>query len=131
MVITLQQRSLVRDVRRRVASALLGFAFVLLPTLIATLPAQVQTFTVLYSFQGQLKGQLGDGSFPRTGLVQDGAGNLYGTTYNGGLGFNGGNGIVFVLDASGNERVLYHFGSHAGDGTNPYSTLIRDAAHDF
>ncbi len=54
--------------------------------------------TVLHSFSGDA-----DGSFPYAGLVLDGQGNLYGTTFNGGLntcdnGASGeGCGVVFKL----------------------------------
>jgi hypothetical protein len=43
------------------------------------LRVQAQTFTVLYSFTGGT-----DGSSPQAGLVRDKAGNLYGTTVQGG-----------------------------------------------
>jgi uncharacterized repeat protein (TIGR03803 family) len=46
--------------------------------------------TVLYSFTGK-----SDGLFPRAGLVMDGLGNLYGTTYNGGNSSSCG--VVFKL----------------------------------
>ena len=58
--------------------------------------------TVLYSFTGTN----GDGFIPLAGLVRDSQGNLYGTTCCGGA--NGG-GIVFKLDTSGHETVLYSF----------------------
>jgi len=68
--------------------------------------------TVLYGF----KGPPNDGSYPQTGLVRDSAGNLYGTTSEGGNGPCGpdptkpiGCGTVFKLDANGNETVLYSF----------------------
>jgi uncharacterized repeat protein (TIGR03803 family) len=127
-VSTLQERGGFRDVRRRRGDALLTFAVALLLSLIAALSAQAQTFTVLYSFKGEAAG---DGDRPYGSLVQDGAGNLYGTTFYGGIGSSPGNGTVFELDTSGNERVLYRFGSHSGDGTNPYGGLVRDAAGDL
>jgi uncharacterized repeat protein (TIGR03803 family) len=76
-----------------------AFALVLLCALImmATQPAQAQTFTVIHNFTG---GQ--DGAIPETGLTLDVAGNLYGTTNAGGQ-IEGGNcpgrgcGIVFKM----------------------------------
>jgi uncharacterized repeat protein (TIGR03803 family) len=56
--------------------------------------------TVLYSFSGE------DGVEPYGGLVGDGAGNLYGTTFYGGASDNG---VVYKLGAQGNETVLYNF----------------------
>ncbi len=41
--------------------------------------AQAQTLTVLHNFSGG-----GDGAYPVSGLTMDRAGNLYGTTANGG-----------------------------------------------
>jgi uncharacterized repeat protein (TIGR03803 family) len=74
--------------------------------------------TLLYSFAGGT-----DGSQPYAGLVRDGAGNLYGTTYWGG---HFGYGTVFKLDATGEETVLYSFAG--ADGANPVAGLIRDMA---
>ena len=48
-------------------------------------------------------------------LVRDSKGNLYGTTYRGGAS---GAGVVFKVDASGHETVLYTFTGGA-DGGNP------------
>ncbi len=49
---------------------------------VVTRSAQAQTFKVIYSFTG---GE--DGYLPRTGLTIDAAGNLYGTTSQGGDGY--------------------------------------------
>jgi uncharacterized repeat protein (TIGR03803 family) len=73
-----------------------------------------------------------DGKAPQSVLLFDQAGNLYGTTANGGSNDCG---IVFELAPSSGggwtESVLYDFGS--GDkghthGCHPYSSLIFDAA---
>lgn len=76
---------------------------------------------VLYSFTGAN----GDGENPRGGLIQDSAGNLYGTTYQGGA-YNGG--TVFVLTTSGREKVLRSFRGANEDGVYPYAGLVQDAA---
>jgi uncharacterized repeat protein (TIGR03803 family) len=71
---------------------------------------------------------VGDGGFPLGGsLVRDSVGNLYGTTFIGGID-GGGEGTIFKLDPSGDETLLYVFGSGSGDGAYPYGTLARDSA---
>lgn len=80
--------------------------------------------TVLHEFAGA------DGAFPAAGLLMDSAGNLYGTTVNGGsVGFCGnfGCGTVFKLSPAGIFTVLYAF-SGGSDGGNPTAGLISDAA---
>jgi uncharacterized repeat protein (TIGR03803 family) len=72
--------------------------------------------TVLYSFKGAP-----DGAYPACVLTSDSAGNLYGTTAEGGTRNVG---TVFKIDPSGNETVLRNFGSPAG--TFPRAGLIRD-----
>jgi len=70
----------------------------------------------------------GDGEFPRSGLTQDSAGNLYGTTYFGG---SDGGGIVykFTPNAGGGwtERIVYNFTGGA-DGSGPLGGVILDPA---
>lgn len=121
MAIPQNQQIQARKINRRTGVAFLALAVALLLLLAATLPAQAQTFTVLYTFKGTASG---DGQYPSGGLVLDRAGNLYGVA--GGGAFN--LGTVFKLDASGPERVLYHFGSHPGDGTGPQGALVMDGA---
>lgn len=75
--------------------------------------------TVLYSFTGGA-----DGGDLQAGVVRDSAGNLYGTTIEGGTF---GVGVVFKLDPTGNETVLYNFTGSA-DGALPYARLVRDEA---
>jgi len=75
---------------------------------------------ILYSF-GSYRG---DGLDPVAGLTFDNAGNLYGTTSEGGAYTVG---TVFELTADGTEKILYSFGSQAGDGENPQAGLIFDA----
>ena len=78
--------------------------------------------TVLYSFTGGT-----DGGFPFGSLISDSAGNFYGTTNGGGAA---GAGVVFKLDKSGNETVLYSF-SGGADGGYPLAGLIRDSDGNF
>ncbi len=91
----------------------------------ATHPAKAQTEAVLYNFTGNP-----DGANPESRLTADSAGNLYGTTYSGGLG----SGTVFELspNSSGGwtETVLYNFcsESNCGDGANPtYAYVTFDS----
>ena len=83
-------------------------------TVVATPAAQAQpTYKVLHNFTG---GQ--DGGNPYSGVTMDKAGNLYGTTYDGGSGYGG----VFKLKHSGSAWLfspLYSFaGGNDGAGSN-------------
>ncbi len=79
--------------------------------------------TVLYTFTGGA-----DGGTPYGGLVRDSAGNLYGSTLQGGVTTGSqGYGVVFKLDAAGTETVLYTF-TGGSDGASPYAGLVRDSA---
>jgi len=78
------------------------------------------TYTVLHTFGGA-----GDGAYPTASLIQDSAGNLYGTTF---IGGTDGQGIVFELSPTGAETVLYNFTGGA-DGAYPFGgDLILDAS---
>jgi uncharacterized repeat protein (TIGR03803 family) len=83
------------------------------------------TQTVLYSFLGASNS---DGANPFSGLVMDAAGNLYGTTQNGGASSQG---TAFELVKSGSnwkETVLHTFDNIGGDdGSYPYGRLDFDA----
>jgi len=80
-------------------------------------------FTVLYSFTGGA-----NGAGPVSGLIRDSDGNLYGATVGGGSSTClGGCGVVYKLDTSGHETVLYSF-TGAADGANPSSGVINDPA---
>jgi len=80
--------------------------------------------TILHSFLGS------DGLYPVGGLMQDAAGNLYGTTSDGGAAEGGGCehgcGVVFKRDTSGNQTVLYGFTSGKAEGSQPDAALIED-----
>ena len=75
--------------------------------------------TLLHSFAGYPS----DGEFPYAGVISDPAGNLYGTTYYGGLQNYG---TVFMLSAAGTETLLHSFSGP--DGADPDGGLVRDAA---
>jgi uncharacterized repeat protein (TIGR03803 family) len=76
--------------------------------------------TVLYSFTGG-----SDGYLPNGGLVMDGSGNLYGTTFLGGANDLG---TVFKVTPAGAETVLYSFGRFSADSSAPLAGLIMDAS---
>ncbi len=78
--------------------------------------------SVLYSFKGNSFKSKADGSDPIASLLRDAQGNLYGTTFFGGLDTIG---TVFKVDASGNETVLHSFNGH--DGAYPEGPLLSDA----
>ena len=77
--------------------------------------------TPLYAFTGGA-----DGGVPQAGLMVDSAGNLYGTTYQGGSGY----GVVFKLSPgkknSWNYSVLWTF-TGGNDGGMPSGRLTMDA----
>ncbi len=75
---------------------------------------------ILYSFGSYP----GDGLVPEAGLIFDNAGNLYGTTFEGGASTNG---TVFELTADGTEKILYSFSNGPGDGAYPIAGVIFDS----
>jgi uncharacterized repeat protein (TIGR03803 family) len=80
------------------------------------------TETVLHAFAGG-----SDGAEPVAQLIKDKAGNLYGTTEEGGsTGCGSGCGTVFKLAANGTETVLYAF-TGGSDGAHPEASLIKDS----
>jgi uncharacterized repeat protein (TIGR03803 family) len=78
------------------------------------------TESVVYNFTGG-----SDGGYPYGGVARDSAGNLYGTTYEGGTYYVG---VVFKLTADGAESVLHNFGSSLTDGEYPTGNLTRDSS---
>ncbi len=79
-------------------------------------------FSVLHAFAGG-----NDGVNPVAALIEDKAGNFYGTTrLGGGTGcFDGGCGTVFKLAPDGTENVLYAF-TGGSDGGEPYAGVTAD-----
>jgi len=84
--------------------------------------ARAQTFTTLYNFTGG-----SDGGYPFAGVIQDNAGNVYGTTYYGGANDYG---VVFEVN-TGTETVLHSFTGGATDGAYPYAALVRSRDGDL
>jgi uncharacterized repeat protein (TIGR03803 family) len=88
--------------------------------------------TVLHSFCSSKN--CADGSEPGGGVIRDSAGNIYGVTLYGGASSNGsgvtsGAGVVYKLNASGKETVLYNFCSltNCADGSLPSGKLLMDS----
>ena len=82
---------------------------------------------VLYTFTGGADGG-SPSACPCASLARDAAGNLYGTTYEGGAASgSAGFGVVYALDPAGQETVLYTFIGGA-DGANPEGGVVRDPA---
>ena len=85
-------------------------------------------FGVDYAFKGGASG-----AGPAAALIQDPAGNLYGTTSQGGDlscpdNPNVGCGVVFRLDTRNREKVLHAFAGGASDGATPYGRLVMDGS---
>ncbi len=83
------------------------------------------TEEVLHSFNNNGT----DGYYPYSSLVFDAAGNLYGTTWQGGAN-NGGTLFELTPAAGGGwtETVVHDFQNNGTDGYAPYAGLIFDAA---
>jgi uncharacterized repeat protein (TIGR03803 family) len=75
------------------------------------------TETVLHSFAAGGT----DGENPVGGLIQATDGNFYGMTP---LGGTENSGVIFRIDSSGNETILWDFGG-SPDGETPYGSLLQ------
>lgn len=80
--------------------------------------------TVLYRFVGG-----NDGEIPSSGVVLDGAGNIYGTTQDGGGTCNCGTVYELIHTAGGswNEQILYRFSGT--DGAAPGGVIFDNAGN--
>jgi uncharacterized repeat protein (TIGR03803 family) len=100
-------------------------SFAVLLVLVAAIRLGAQetpSYTVLHTFTGS------DGEFPQGSLIRDHEGNLFGTAFNGGNSSCNppiGCGVVFKMDPTGKEIVLYTFKGGA-DGAYPATDLLRD-----
>ena len=114
----LQYRHFVSRMSPVAAKAACAFAVVLLTIVAATQLAPAQTLTVLHLFTNSP-----DGAYPFAPLLRDPAGNLYGSTFQGGSDRFG---TVFKMDKAGTETVLFNF--NTSEGAYPTQPLIRDAS---
>ncbi len=83
--------------------------------------AHARGYRILYTFCTQ---HCSDGSSPN-GMIRDSAGNLYGTTFQGGVDDRG---VVFKLAADGTETILHDFCANCSDGGYPSGGVIKDRA---
>lgn len=86
--------------------------------------AEASSGKIIYSFAGGL-----DGAYPKSDLILDADGNLYGTTSQGGTGC--GCGTVFELTRTKDgwtHQVLYSFAGGPNDGAGPTAGLVFDSA---
>jgi uncharacterized repeat protein (TIGR03803 family) len=104
---------------------LVRVATLVLAMVMLTVGARAET--VLYRF-----GPAPDGETPNGNLLIDSAGNIYGTTLDGGNGF----GTVYEATQAGQESVLYAFcpggaPSNCPDGSFPSGGVVMDAQGDL
>src|SRR5204863_1243617 len=118
--------TLFEEISRRTLKAVLAIAFGI--TCLAGQAVHGQTFTTLHGFTGGT-----DGGYAFAPPILDSAGNLYGTTYQGGdstcdpANPGRGCGVVYRVDSAGNETVLYSFRT-LPDAAFPRAGLVRDSA---
>jgi|HubBroStandDraft_6_1064221.scaffolds.fasta_scaffold62555_2 uncharacterized repeat protein (TIGR03803 family) len=102
-------------------------ALAILTVILFVVGANAATETVLYNFSVGA-----GGSYPYASLVFDAAGNLYGTTEEGGIYDQG---VVFELtlkaDGGWTKKVVHMFNPNARDGALPYAGLIIDKVGDL
>ncbi|HEY3637905.1 MAG TPA: choice-of-anchor tandem repeat GloVer-containing protein [Rhizomicrobium sp.] len=105
----------------RISHTFFATAFALATTVfLPQQPAEAKAFKVIYSFPAAT-----DGAAPHAGLIQDSAGNLYGTTFYGG-NTSEGRGVAYKIAPGGAETVLHNF-SGGTDGGLP-AGLMRDSS---
>jgi uncharacterized repeat protein (TIGR03803 family) len=97
-----------------------------------TAPGGAWRYRTLHHFEGWPS----DGSDPQAPVTVDNSGNIYGTTYTGGLYYSSSaqtGGIVFKLSPQGSgwaETILWNFGQ-PGDASYPMSDLVSDSAGNY
>ena len=113
--------------KRSNRAAMLPAVLVAVVMFAGAVPAQGQTFTSLYSFQGTASNY---GAYP-LGLVQGTDGNLYGVTAAGGDEFD--SGTFFKISTSGSEKLICSFYDPGAcrDAQAPSANLVAGANGDF
>jgi uncharacterized repeat protein (TIGR03803 family) len=96
----------------------LGTVFKLAPT-----KGGEWTESVLHSFDRNGS----DGFYPYSSLIFDKAGDLFGTTNEGGAGTQGAGTVFELMHGTWKERVLHTFVENK-DGTGPYAGVVLDAS---
>lgn len=112
----LTESKLVRRISPASRKSIFHVAVFALASAFTTPAVQAQDFTVLHEFNGAT-----DGANPEGSLLLDASGNLYGTTFAGGIG----QGTVFKIDTAGRQTTLFTFSAFE-TGSNPASPLIQD-----
>src|SRR5256885_3482702 len=103
-----------RDNARRILAAEGNHPSVVRPN-ISLAPARADaTYTVLHDFAGPPNDGANPGGGFGGGVTLDGAGNIYGTTDNGGAAHAR---VIFKLAPGGTQTLLHSFGG-AGDGAS-------------
>src|ERR1700689_1116028 len=96
---------------------LIALSLALLLGLAAVAPvAHAQTYSIFYTFPSNQDGNRAQG------VIDVGAGHLYGPAYYGGAHSDG---AIFEINPAGQETVLYSFGG-TPDGNGPVG-VVRDA----
>jgi uncharacterized repeat protein (TIGR03803 family) len=90
--------------------------------LFAVRPAAAQSYTLLYSFNGQAGGRN-----PWSPLIRNSQGDLLGTTYGGASG--AADGVFFKFKMDGDESLLGEF--DGSGGRRPSGLITRDAEGNF
>jgi uncharacterized repeat protein (TIGR03803 family) len=103
-----------------------GAALLAAMTMAAGSASAATTYAVIHNFLGGAS----DAAFPKSGLISDSSGNLYGTGQAGGTGTlcEYGCGTVFKLAPNGSVTVLHSFTGGATDGVNPTAGLVADSS---
>jgi len=115
------------------ATTVAAFFLTIVLCFAATQSAHAQSYQVLYSFSGGP-----DGAYPETGLTTDSTGDLFGTTYYGGLtgGYCGpaGCGTVFEVGPTPDGwsfSEIWAFDPSGSGGASPSSRLILRSDREF